>query len=935
MENIKKSGSLQALKNLITHNRKGETRLYLFLAFLLPFLIIWAIFIIKEVHPFGDQQILVTDLWHQYFPFFKEEQSKLQSGESLLYSWNTGLGTNFISVMSYYAASPLNILSVLFPLENSRDALTLFLTIKIGCSGLFFAIFLKHIFGRNDITITGFGLFYALCNYMMGYYWNLIWMDTFALLPLVVLGTVMLVKEGRYKLYIISLALSLIANFYIGLFTCIFTAMIFLGAVIVNWKSFKNSFLRLGQITGATVIALGLGAFMLIPAYFALMLTHSADNTFPEFINFYEEWFTMLSNMIGYHEPTAKEGLPNFYCGMFAIILFGVFLVNRKIKIREKIITLVYLAFIVVSCNMNLLNFMWHGFHFTNMLPYRFSFLFSFLLAAAAYRAFTVMTEDIKLFDILSMAAMTCIVYLISYRDQSQKAVLLSIGTCAVYIAVMFVYERKLINKKIMQIAIAVVCTAEMGWNAYIGVTTVTTTKYSIYPSDYEEVSKLLGMRDDTQKDFFRTEFSKTYTINDPALYGVKGVSQFSSTANVNVTRFLDKLGLDASPGSNRYCYADNTPIINSLLNIRYIITRDGNIGNETYLDEVYGFSLRKLYENNALLPLAFTADSGVMDYTGENEDPIQNQNELLKRICGTDEDFFFELPVKDVGHKGLNVIKTSENHYNYQYDKPSDGSDECYVKYNYIVERQGSVFAVFKFANTEEFSVKRSETSSRTFGNMKYKSSKAIGTYTAGEKISIISDVEKEKNGSGEIYVYQVNESAFRNAVEKLSKGGVDISSYDQTSINGKFTAENDGVLYTSIPYDGGWKAYIDGEETEITPLKDAFNCIPVKKGEHTIEMKYCPPGFVTGVIISICSLILFAAVWIAEKKLFKKVPSGVLTEQAEQSGQPEQNEPIQQIEQPEQAEAAEQSEHNDVISDTERPAEETYENTGGEDNA
>ena len=58
----------------------------------------------------------------------------------------------------------------------------------------------------------------------------------------------------------------------------------------------------------------------------------------------------MISNVIGYHEPTAKEGLPNFYCGMFAVILLGVFLINKKIKIREKIITVLYLSFIIVSC---------------------------------------------------------------------------------------------------------------------------------------------------------------------------------------------------------------------------------------------------------------------------------------------------------------------------------------------------------------------------------------------------------------------------------------------------------------------------------------------------------------------------------------------------------------------------------------------------------
>mgnify|MGYP000252483989 CR=1 FL=1 len=132
--------------------------------------------------------------------------------------------------------------------------------------------FLKHTFKRNDISIVGFSLLYALCSYIMGYYWNLIWIDTVALLPLVVLGTILIVREGKYRLYAVSLALSLIANFYIGLFTCIFTVMVFAAASIIKWQGIKGTFIRLGQIAGATVIGLGMGAFILIPAYLALQL---------------------------------------------------------------------------------------------------------------------------------------------------------------------------------------------------------------------------------------------------------------------------------------------------------------------------------------------------------------------------------------------------------------------------------------------------------------------------------------------------------------------------------------------------------------------------------------------------------------------------------------------------------------------------------------
>ncbi len=882
---------LKKKKNIILYNSKGETRIFLFLSFIIPFLVMWAMFYHYEVHPFGDKQILVTDLWHQYFPFFKEEHDKLQNLSSLLYSWNTGLGTNFLSVMSYYAASPLNLLAVFFPLELSRDALTLFLTIKIGCAGLFFAIFLKHIFRKNDITIVGFSMCYALCAYIMGYYWNLIWIDTVALLPLVVLGTVMLVKEGKFKLYAISLALSLVTNFYIGLFTCIFTVMVFGGAIIINWNGFKHAFVRLGQIIGATIIGIGMGAFILLPAFLALQLTNSVDNTFPDMITYYETWYKMISSVIGFHEPTAKEGLPNFYCGMIGIILLGVFLVNRKIKIREKIVTAVYLAFIVVSCNMNVLNYIWHGFHFTNMIPYRFSFLFSFMLIVAAYRAFTVITEEIDIFDIIPMIVMTVSIALIAYENQEIEAIKKSVVVCAIYIFVMLIYERKIINKKVMGALVSIVCAVEMGWNAYIGVTTVTTTTYSIYPKNEAEVVELLAARENEDSDFYRTEFTSTYTINDPALYGVKGVSQFSSTANVNVSVFLADLGIQGSAAGNRYYYTHSTPILNSFLNIKYLIAQDGFMGDEAHNDFVIQSGSVEMYENNAYLPIAFVADSDILGYKGMGATQADNQNQLFRLATGTSTDILTEIPVKNVGHKGIDVRKTDNGQYSY--DPDDDEQGDHYVKYNFEAINDGPMYVSIKFDNCDTgFKVKLNGNTVHSFSNQKYKTITPIGDFAAGDVVSVFADIKEETSGKGEIHAYQLNDEAFRAGIEKLSKGGMTVTSYDDTEISGTFTAENDGVLYTSIPYDGGWTAYVDGEETEVTSIKDAFLCIPVIAGNHEITLKYSPPGFVAGVAISAASILILAAIWILMKKYPDKFKVNVSCKKASKEIQAEASE-------------------------------------------
>ncbi len=95
------------------------------LSFIIPAVIMIYAFSQNGIHPFGERQILVVDAWHQYFPFFRVEREKLMNGGSFLYSWQNGIGTNFLSLICYYVSSPLNWLSVFSSDDNVRDAFTL------------------------------------------------------------------------------------------------------------------------------------------------------------------------------------------------------------------------------------------------------------------------------------------------------------------------------------------------------------------------------------------------------------------------------------------------------------------------------------------------------------------------------------------------------------------------------------------------------------------------------------------------------------------------------------------------------------------------------------------------------------------------------------------------------------------------------------------
>ena len=133
--------------------RSKRERLPLLLSFCLPFLISGIALAIAGLYPFGDGQSLAHDGWHQYYPFFRAFREKLLSGGSLQYTWDVGAGTGYLSLFAYYLASPLNLLSILVPPAFLRELFAFLTVLKLGLAGLFFGVYLKLVYRKNDLAV--------------------------------------------------------------------------------------------------------------------------------------------------------------------------------------------------------------------------------------------------------------------------------------------------------------------------------------------------------------------------------------------------------------------------------------------------------------------------------------------------------------------------------------------------------------------------------------------------------------------------------------------------------------------------------------------------------------------------------------------------------------------------------------------------------------
>ena len=73
---------------------------YTAVAFAIPFGAVLFVMLCSQYAPFGQYSMLYSDMYHQYYPFFKAFRQALLSGESLLYSWNVGMGMDYLGL--YY-----------------------------------------------------------------------------------------------------------------------------------------------------------------------------------------------------------------------------------------------------------------------------------------------------------------------------------------------------------------------------------------------------------------------------------------------------------------------------------------------------------------------------------------------------------------------------------------------------------------------------------------------------------------------------------------------------------------------------------------------------------------------------------------------------------------------------------------------------------------
>lgn len=884
-------------KTSLQKNSFWENNKFILLAGGCALLIMVLIFYCYDLLPFGNMTILRMDLYHQYGPLFAELYDRITSGDSLLYSWESGLGGSFLGNFLNYLSSPLSFLILFFGHKNITEAISFMILLKATLASMTFAYYLKESHRRNDASIAAFGTLYAFCGYFVAYYWNLMWIDAMYLFPLVILGIEKIINKGKPTLYCISLAVLFLANYYMAYMVCIFSVLYFLAYYFGHYsitqkfqesagenlkkpsllKRMKNSlFLCAGtKFALYSILSVLIVAVCILPLLEILSGSSATNGTAPTELKKYFTAFDFLANHIAYSSPTIRssgtEVLPNVYCGILTLILVPLYLFCDKISSREKIANVVLLGVLYFSFNINYLNYFWHGFHFPNDLPYRFSFMYSFVLLQLAFKAF-MHIKDIKGKHILAsgigLVAFLVLVEEITSKNITDISLLLTLVFAAAYVLILHNFKNKRFTVATMSFLLMCTSVSEIALS--------NTNQYTMnqnkenYTADYENFRALKENLDKHDASpFYRMELTNLRTRMDPSWYNYNGISVFSSMANEKVANLQNKLGI-AGNYINSYTYHLQTPVYNAMFGLKYIVNNDNSTMNPELYTELFSSDKFTAFENKYALPMAFTCDANVSEWIAtEYNNPFESQSDWFKFATGVDH-VFKRVPIANVDYNNVTPFLPKDiESGNMSFAKENEEADASF-SVSLETFNEENLYLYIKSAHTGDAEITAnlfSKTMSTKDGYIL-----DLGTHGNGEMITITLPIkEDESRGNVEIYAYTLDMSAFQKGYQILSEGALEIAEFKETYVKGKLFSQNNQILYTSIPYDKNWTVYVDGlqvNQENIFALSDGLLALKIGPGSHTVEFKYQSKGLLLGACISLVALLLFLFLTILQKK-------------------------------------------------------------------
>ena len=898
------------------------------------FVFSWCIFL-------GKSLIIDVDGWVQHFraliyyaQYLRQIVRNLLTEHRLIIpDWNfyIGEGSDILNALHYYVVGdPIALLSVLIPTRFMHYFYSFSCVLRLYLAGLAFSALAFGTGCRNRYGIMAGALSYCFCAWeviFVGY--HPCFLNPCIYFPLVILGVEKILRKERPYLFILSVTLSAVCNFYFFYMIVLLTVgytLIRIGTLY--GKNLKNGVSVLLRIGAVSVVGACLAGVILLPVL-AIFLQDSrfspAARTF--------QLFYPLSHYINLPlVAISNYAQGDLTMGFSAPVILALFLLFSQKK-RDHLLKILFGACLLI--------FLFPIFgHILNGMSYaanRWSWALALLCSYILVKEWDFLLCPTRS-DWKKMLA-GCLLFLF----YSPRLLFASPDTIAAYFPALALLFLTLLlvrdagsggktarKRQPLLLLIVCICAVNLGYTTYspFGLNHAAKLTRNNKVSERLEDDETGVVKELSDVSYPRYS-GRSITTNANMTNRISNTQYFWSVSNPYVNRFRSDMEMRESSYYDFEGYDDRTSLL-SLSSVQYYVTDPADT-----LGMPYGYTpvnsgddRYAVFKNQYALPLGYCYDSYVTRETWESLDTVQKQELQLEaayvegNLDGANpyiwQTFDYSVPYRlTFSGRGITGTETGfvttaentrvvlsfdgiENAETYlcleglefaetlEYDLYSDDETidplNLYGKAEWerlstsqqirlkIAKMRGSPASAAKYI-TVESSEKVKRSLSYAAPNTTSSSGQNDYIINLGYREKPVTSIEITFLKRGvytfkNLCVYSVSMDGYAEKIGALQRNTLQNIQLGTDEIRGELTIDMPKLLCMAIPYSLGWKASVDGTEASVMVVNERYLGVSVPAGAHTIEFRYSTPYKYAGLALSLTGAAAFAAVVLVTEK-------------------------------------------------------------------
>ena len=512
---------------------------------------------------------------------------------------------------------------------------------------------------------------------------------------------------------------------------------------------------------------------------------------------------------------------------------------EERQAVLRGLLTVLFLSFWIRP-----LDLIWHGLNEPEGCPYRYSFLFSFVLILIGSKGISLL-PGLKTYPIiLSISlALVCVGCACRFTDLTIRSVGL---TVFLYLSAYMLWICLAKKRRFVCLGIALLMGVQffdisynlkVSWESLLNNTELSVTQYRLYVDSVQETMQNLP----PENGFYRMEIgSGRRNYNDAMLFQYNGLSHYSSTEKIFLQKWEEFIGMSVWKEA-----ATPTLTADCLLGLKYILSSTEL--TKPY-ERIFSGDSFQIYRNDDALPLMMLSANNLMDLRPfSSKDPFIEINQIFQALSRLkDRDIFLPVPheskINDYAMDfTLTITENLPVYVCFPPEKEAQASAALYV--------QGEIDSFYYTGHNYTIV--------------------PLGTYEKGETVylSLISD--DGPLPSPNACFYYENQENLHAHCEAIKARPVSFRMLSASHIVANVTETEDNderLLFFTIPYDDGWRISLDGRAVKPLRALDTFLAVSIDGGAHEISLRFIPVGLMEGIAATCMTLAL--SLWTLRKR-------------------------------------------------------------------